>query len=429
MRPRSRATQFGPVVAPLLSAACALTLTAALGAQEHSAPAPAGLGAAQPPELWSYWQVVATAVTVALLIVALIAHRLAKPRWLHPGVISGTALLLCAYFVSSYVVARYKKPGQMSVIEAQAMDMTAMRAPKGTIPVATEKARLAEFAPSVSYTGTVVAYTDEDVYPRVVGKIVSLPVYPGDRVAAGQLLVKLDETELSAREREAAWMHESARRARATSEREADMATASRRQAEAEVARAREELRVMQRDADASRAMVTEAAREVDRAERDVETSREELAAAQAAQEAMRAEVGMANEALATAQADIEGAQADVTYWDEEIKREKQLLDVGAVSLEEYQREEAAAKAARAKLAQSQSMVAERKQAVGAAEARTRQAAADAAAAGKRVAAMEAEGGKAAAGHDRAQAEAEAAAARVEQARAGIRAAEGMRDE
>ncbi len=434
MRQRGRATPLGSAVTRFLTGGCALATAAAAVAQEHSGPAssmPAmpGMAAGHAAPLWSHWQIVATAITVALLIVTLIVHRLAKPKWLHPGVTTGAALLLCAYFVSSYIVARYKRPGQMSVIEAQAMDMAAMRAPKGTAPVGTEVARPADFAPSVTYTGTVVAYTDEDVYPRVAGTIVAMPVYPGDRVKAGQLLAKLDEAELSAREREAQWMHESARRAKATSEREVDMATASRRQAEAEVAKAQEELTVAQRDADASRAMVTEAAREADRADRDVETAREELAGAQAAQEAAQAEIGVAKEALTTARADIDSAQADVVYWDEEIRREKQLLDVGAVSAEEYQREEAAAKAARAKLAQAESVVAERKQAVSAAEARARQAAADVAAAGKRVSAMEAERSKADAAHERSQADAEAAAARVEQARAGIRAAEGMRDE
>ena len=420
----------------IVGAAAALALLGLTGvlAQEHSAPAASmptmpGMGAAHPAAFWSYWQIIATVITLVLLAVLWIVHRIVRPKWLHPGVITGVALLLCAYFVTSYVVARYKRPGQMSVLEVQGMDMAAMRAPKGTVPVGTEVLKRADFAPSVTYTGTVVAYTDQDVYPRVSGTIVSMPAYPGDRVKAGQLLVRLDEAELSAREREAQWMHESARRARTTSEREESMATASRRQAEAEVGKSHEEVKVMQRDADAAAAMVREASREIDSAERNVETAREESNAAQAGQEAMQAEVRMAQESLTTAQADIDSAQADVAYWDEEIKREKQLLDVGAVSTEEYQREEAAAKTARAKLAQARSMVAERGQAVSAAEARGKQAASDVAASRKRVAAMEAERDKAQAGRERAQADAEAAVARVDRAKAEVRAAEGMRDE
>jgi multidrug efflux pump subunit AcrA (membrane-fusion protein) len=381
------------------------------------------------PPFWSHWQVVATAATLVLLAVALIVHRAARPKWLHPGVITGTALLLCAYFISSYVVARYKRPGQMSVIEAQGMDMTAMRAPKGTVPVGTEVVKARDFAAGVTYTGTVVAYTDQDVYPRVVGTIVELPVYAGDEVKPGQLLARLDEAELSAREREAQWMQETARRAKTTSEREQSMASAARRQADAEVAKTQEELKVMQRDVASAEAMVKEASRDVDRAERNVETAREEVASAQAAQEAMQAEVRMANEGLGEAEADIDSAKADVAYWQQEIKREKQLLDVGAVSTEEYQREEAAAKTADAKLAQVQAAVAARKQAVAAAEARSKQSAAEVEAAGKRVAAMEAERDKANAGVERAQADAEAAGARVDRAKAEIRAAEGMRDE
>ena len=33
------------------------------------------------------------------------------------------------------------------------------------------------------YTGSVAAFNEEDVYPRVTGRIVELPVYPGDAVA------------------------------------------------------------------------------------------------------------------------------------------------------------------------------------------------------------------------------------------------------
>jgi multidrug resistance efflux pump len=362
---------------PRLLVAAAVALLCGGAAVAQSAGAPEGSMPSMSPAavtpFWSYWQIIATVVTLALLGAALIVHRLARPKWLHPGVITGTALLLCAYFVSSYVVARYKKPGQMSVIEAQAMDMTAMRAPKGTVPVGTEAVKPRDFAPGVTYTGTVVAYTDQDVFPRVVGTIVSMPVYPGDRVKPGQLLAKLDEAELSAREREAQWMQETAKRAKTTSDREESMATAARRQADAEVAKTEEELKVMQRDSESAEAAVKEASREVDRTDRNVDTARQELASAQAAQEAMQAEVRMANEALGEAEADVDSAKADVAYWQDEIKREKQLLDVGAVSTEEYQREEAAAKTADAKLSQVQSTVAARKQAVAAAEARTKQ--------------------------------------------------------
>jgi RND family efflux transporter MFP subunit len=121
--------------------------------------------------------------------------------------------------------------------------------------------------------------------------------------------------------------------------------------------------------------------------------------------------------------------QAEVAYWEQELQREKQLLEVGAVSAEEYQREEADAKAARARLAQARAMVAEKEQAVAAAQAKSREAAAEVGAARKRIAALEAERDKAQAGVDRAKADVEAAVARVERARAEVRAAEGMRDE
>lgn len=80
----------------------------------------------------------------------------------------------------------------MSVIESQAMDMTAMKPTRGAIPVAIAAVKEDELDASVTYTGAVQAFEDEDVYPRITGRIVAMPVYPGDRVKPGQLLVQLD---------------------------------------------------------------------------------------------------------------------------------------------------------------------------------------------------------------------------------------------
>src|SRR5581483_11722465 len=55
--------------------------------------------------------------------------------------------------------------------------------------------------------GSVQSYTDEDVYPRITGRIISEAVYPGDRVKKGQLLVQLDavNSEYASKAREAAY--------------------------------------------------------------------------------------------------------------------------------------------------------------------------------------------------------------------------------
>jgi multidrug efflux pump subunit AcrA (membrane-fusion protein) len=57
---------------------------------------------------------------------------------------------------------------------------------------------------TVTYTGSVAALNEEDIYPRVTGRIVEMPAYPGDQVRAGQVVARLDDVELTSRVREAA---------------------------------------------------------------------------------------------------------------------------------------------------------------------------------------------------------------------------------
>lgn len=79
-------------------------------------------------------------------------------------------------------------------------------------------------AGTVTYTGSVAAFSEEDIYPRVTGRIVEMPVYPGDAVRAGQILARLDDVELSSRVREAEGMAATARASRA--QMEADLGAA-----------------------------------------------------------------------------------------------------------------------------------------------------------------------------------------------------------
>src|SRR3990167_4948738 len=118
----------------------------------------------------------------------------------------GLATIIGITIICAIIVAVFKKPGQMSVLESQAMDMSVMVPPRGAVPVAIAKATVESVSGSVTYTGTVQAFTDEDIYPRVTGRIVNMPVYAGDRVRAGQMLVQLDpsdNSEYAARREEA----------------------------------------------------------------------------------------------------------------------------------------------------------------------------------------------------------------------------------
>jgi multidrug efflux pump subunit AcrA (membrane-fusion protein) len=85
-----------------------------------------------------------------------------------------------------------------------AMDMN-MRATSGAtpFPVTLGKVERGTVTGTVVYTGSVAPFNEEDIYPRVTGRIVEMTVYPGDAVRAGQVVARLDDVELASRVREA----------------------------------------------------------------------------------------------------------------------------------------------------------------------------------------------------------------------------------
>jgi len=253
------------------------------------------------------------------------------------------ALLLAG---TSYIVRTKRPPGSMTVIEAQAMDMSQTGTPVGAVPVATEKVSLRQFMPTVTYTGSAVAYNDTDIVARVEGWVVGMLVYPGDRVQQGQLLARLDTRERSARLEEAQAGAVAAGYDREAMLREIDQMLA--------------ELEEMQSKRDSAQAMVQRAHRELDAARQELEMARAE-----------REEV----------QADISAAQANADYWQAEDTRSENLLKAGAISKEERQRTQAeAAKAiaelsqARIRLAKAEARMKHAQAMVGAAEAQLAQA-------------------------------------------------------
>ena len=108
-----------------------------------------------------------------------------------------------------------------------AMDMN-MRVTSGSTPFPVELAVVERgpMAGAVVYTGSVAPLSEEDIYPRVTGRIVEMPVYPGDAVRAGQVVARLDDVELSSRVREAEAAEAAARASRAQMEKELTMAEA-----------------------------------------------------------------------------------------------------------------------------------------------------------------------------------------------------------
>lgn len=125
-----------------------------------------------------------------------------RKKWFHALL---SLILLGVVLLGTILVVRhFKKPGQMTLLESQAMDMSGMAAPVGSVPVAVEKVRRGPFSSDVTYTGSVVPFNEQEVSPRVFGLIEELFVYPGDRVSRGQLVARLKAPELAAQVEEGA---------------------------------------------------------------------------------------------------------------------------------------------------------------------------------------------------------------------------------
>lgn len=239
-------------------------------------------------------------------------------------------LLLVVLLIGSGLTVRAWKarhPGAMTVIESQAMDMTAMKPPVGAAPVATEVVHLGEFTAKVSYTGSVAPLQEQVLYPRVEGWLKNLNVYNGDRIAHGQLIAVVDSPDLQTKLAEAA---------------------AGRSAAASEIPTAQ--------------ANVTRMAAERAAAASEIEAAKSEVARA-------KAMVSAAQRSVTQRQEDVKSSRANLEYWNAEIARMKRLYNAGAVSLQEYQSEKAQATAAEAELANKKAMLEEARANVDAARA------------------------------------------------------------
>ena len=121
-------------------------------------------------------------------------------RALHGGGSGLLKLLMLALLVAAGAWALYAnlRPAR------PAMDMS-MRVTSGStpFPVTLAPVERGAVAGTVVYTGSVAPFNEEDIYPRVTGRIVEMLVYPGDAVRPGQVLARLDSVELSSKVQEA----------------------------------------------------------------------------------------------------------------------------------------------------------------------------------------------------------------------------------
>lgn len=389
-------------------------------------------------------------------------------RWLNRSVIGSVALLAVLYLVLFNrwgpekfhgIVWKWRRPGQMSVVEALAMEMEAMKPPEGVLPVATEVIKPRPFEVTITYTGTVAPLNEEIVVARVTGRLTWMPYYAGDRIRKGQLIAKLDNAsgEYAAREQEAAYSALAASHERHMAEAEKEQAQAQKRQAEAMIQAAKAMLRETERMVAEKQAMRDEALQmaeqaraSVDEAERNLQLAQAQKREAERMVTALESELQTVKDQIAEADAELERArqevdaarqelrmaQADLTYWQAEIERAKTLYEQKAISKDELQREQAQFETAQAKVKAAEAKVSQAQAMVRAAEAKKRQAQsmlrqkeAALAAAKERVAQMQAMVEMAQAKLAQAKAMAQAAQAKVRQAEAAWQAAQAKTDQ
>jgi multidrug resistance efflux pump len=190
-----------------------------------------------------------------------------------------------------------------------AMDMS-MRVSSGAsaFPVTLTAAERRPIGGAVTYTGTVAPFNEEDIYPRVTGRIVEMSVYPGDPVRAGQVVARLDDVELASRAREAEAMRTMAEATKAQMEAEVTGARQGIAQAEKELASAEAELTYARSVAARSERLLASGA--ISRQE--YENDRSVSASLEARRDAAGARIEVARAMVTAALRKVEAAQSTI---------------------------------------------------------------------------------------------------------------------
>lgn len=338
---------------------------------------------------------------LALALIAFTLYRVRKTgqrvNWsgiANRQVLGGLILLAVMVAGAVYAVNNFRRHGAMTPVEAQAMEMNTP-APPGVLPVELVPVSRESIAETVRYTGQAIPYVEQSVYPRVTGTIVWMPSYEGDRVTKGQLLARLDTSQIEPQVAERQAMADEAAQ-------EVGVMRTEHQEALTDISRMRAEARGKEN-------MLTGA--------------RAEVRAAQAERTGAEADVAAADAKIADVEADVAAMKADVEYWRAQIKRSTALYKAGAVSGEELQKEQAEAEGAEAKLRQANARVTEAKAEKRAAQSMLRRADAAIAAAEAEVRRAQAEIYAAQSGVRAAEAKANTAKQRISQAQAGVRRA------
>lgn len=276
-------------------------------------------------------------------------------------VLLSLGLLAIAFAAGTWAVRNLRREGSMTPLEAQVMEMNTP-APEGALPVTVAEVKSEPFAASVTYSGQVLGFVEQDVVPRVSGTIVGMPVYVGDKVKRGQLLAKLDTSQIDPMIAEKA----------------------------AGVNNASQGVGVADAEYQQALNMVEQSRAEAKMAETEISEARSMLESAKASRSSSASAVEAANSEVRSAQSEVDAAKADQTYQSQELERMRQLFAKGAVSKDEWQQAVATAQKTGAALASANEKLAKAGSMASGARSDLKRSDADVSAATSRVAKAEA---------------------------------------
>lgn len=299
------------------------------------------------PDVLGYWPWLAGFAVVAFVVVRMrrTGLRVDAKAVLNRQVVGALVVLGIVVAGALYAVNNLRRSGSMTPIEAQTMSME-MPPPEGITPVTLATVVSRPFSSTVQYSGQAVGYDTIDVGARTTGVVVWMPGYVGTAVRKGEVIARLDTSQLGPQV-------------------DAQRAT---------VESARQGVGVAQAETRQADAMIHQAESELGQFQGAVGESKANLSAAKDDREAAKADLASAQADVRDAQASASSAQANQQYWSEELKRETSLLAAGAVSRDEYEKEKAEAAKADAEAHQANETVRSAEAKVGAAQARVRKA-------------------------------------------------------
>lgn len=309
----------------------------------------------------------ALGIVAVVLLLALAVVRMHKAgihadvaSFAKPGVLIPLLVLAAIAATANWAVNHLRRPGAMTPLEAQGMEMSTS-APPGSLAVTLATVKRRTIASTVRYTGQVVGYIEQDVFPRVTGTLIYMPLYVGDKVRRGQAVARLDVSQLAPEVASKQAMSDAAARG-------FDSAKA---------------------DDQAAIAMVAQAKAEHEQYMDAIKEGEANLEAAKENEAAMAAQSSAAGSDAKSAAARKDSAQADVTYQQQELDRTTKLYQAGAVSRSELQQAEDQQARAQASLADMDNQVSSARARLQAAQAGQRQAAAGTVAAQRKLAEAE----------------------------------------